>query len=68
MCLSGWGGSKNLQIYRVFLVFVWIVWVEKGKVWLLINLANYCMVLVEIPKRSHLFGEGDVYASVGGYG
>jgi len=26
------------------------------------------MVLVEIPKYSHLFGERDVWAPVGGYG
>jgi len=33
----------------------------------LVNLANCCVVLVEIPKCLHLFGKGDVCVLVVGY-
>jgi len=41
---------------------------EIGEVRFLINMANCCVVLVEILKCSHRFGERDVCAPVGGYG
>jgi len=40
----------------------------KGEVRVLINLEICCVVHVEIPKCSLLFGEGDICAPIGGYG
>jgi hypothetical protein len=43
-------------------------WRKKGEVRFLINLTICYAVFVEIMKCSHLFGEGDICAPVGGYG